>query len=91
MVLLINAKFEQYTAKELNNIITPYLPAKYHIRSTDDFLSILRTTRLTDILASLDVESLFTNVPVLKTIDIICDCVYKHPVIPPPLPYLKIS
>ncbi|KAF0287536.1 hypothetical protein FJT64_014062 [Amphibalanus amphitrite] len=34
-------------------------------------------------MASLDVESLFTNVPVGETIEIILDCVYKHPTLPP--------
>jgi hypothetical protein len=32
----------------------------------------------------LDVESLFTNVPVEETIQIICDNVYSNPTIPPP-------
>ena len=73
-----------HTAKQLNSIITPYLPAKYQINSTDDFLQILRATRPRGVLASLDVESLFTNVPVLPTVDIICDSVYNHSALPPP-------
>ena len=59
-------------------MITPYLPAKYQLNSTDDFLQILRATTPHGILASLDVESLFTNVPVMETIDIICDNVYRN-------------
>ena len=35
-------------------------------------------------MASLDVESLFTNVPVDESIDIILDSVYNHATIPPP-------
>ena len=35
-------------------------------------------------LFSLDVESLFTNVPVDRTINIILEKVYNHPSIPPP-------
>ena len=35
-------------------------------------------------LVPLDIESLFTNVPVLETIDIIIQTVYNHPVIPAP-------
>jgi hypothetical protein len=55
-------------AKQLNNIIAEYLPAQYVIKSTDEFLQILRTTTPTGLMASLDVESLFTNVPVEDTI-----------------------
>ena len=72
------------TAKCLNNIITAYLPAKYQINSTDDFLQLIRATNSNGILASMDVESLFTNVPVLTTVDIICDAVYNNPDMPPP-------
>ncbi|KAF2348059.1 hypothetical protein FHG87_021185, partial [Trinorchestia longiramus] len=32
-------------AKQLNRIISPYLPAKYQINSTDEFLQIIRATR----------------------------------------------
>ena len=74
-------------AKHLNSIITPYIPAKYIINSTDDFLQILRVLQPHGIIASLDVESLFTNVPVLDTIEIICDAIYNNnsnPLLPHP-------
>ena len=45
-------------AKQLNHIITPYIPSKYIINSTDDFLQILRVLLPNGIIASLDVESL---------------------------------
>ena len=32
------------TTKTLNNLIIPYLPVKYKIISTDDFLDIIRAT-----------------------------------------------
>ncbi|XP_076028482.1 uncharacterized protein LOC143017581 [Oratosquilla oratoria] len=35
-------------------------------------------------MASLDAHSLFTNIPVLRTTDIIVDYVYHHPTLPPP-------
>ena len=73
------------TAKQLNKFITPYLPAKYQINSTDEFLDIVRTTNARGTLASLDVESLFTNVPLATTIEIICDCMYNHVELPPPI------
>ena len=71
------------TAKTLNTMITPFLPAKYQLNSTDNFLQILRAINPQGILASLDVESLFTNVPVLETIDIICNCIYRNSELPP--------
>ncbi|KAF2346759.1 Reverse transcriptase domain, partial [Trinorchestia longiramus] len=72
-------------AKQLNRVISPYLPAKYQINSTDELLQIIRATRPQGIITSLDVESLFTNVPVLPTIDIICETVYKDPTAAPPI------
>ena len=70
-------------AKELNKMIAPYTPSQYSLRSTDEFLAILRTMKPNGILASLDVESLFTNVPIEATIDIILKNVYHHESIPP--------
>ena len=67
-------------------MIADYLPAKYQINSTDEYLHILRALNPNGVLASLDVESLFTNVPVRETIDIICNCVYRNETLPP-LPF----
>ena len=74
-------------AKTLNNLITPFIPNQYSLRSTNDFIDILRTSNPQGIIASLDVESLFTNVPIEETIDIIIQRVYNHPtIIPPKIP-----
>ena len=54
------------------------------MESTDEFLNIVRSTESRGLLASLDVESLFTNVPVDTTIDIILQYAYDHPSIEPP-------
>jgi len=72
-------------SKELNSIISPYIPKRFSITSTLEFLKLL-PTNATDgcIMASLDVESLFTNVPVSRTIDIIIDNVYGNPNKQPP-------
>ena len=72
------------TAKELNSIITPYIPKEFVIDSTYEFIEICKTINQPKLLASLDVESLFTNVPVLSTIDIILKQVYEHPTLKPP-------
>ena len=71
-------------AKKLNDIISPYLPAKYMIQSTHEFIEITKTINSNGYLASLDVESLFTNVPVSDTINIIIDHMYNNPTNAPP-------
>ena len=54
------------------------------IDSTSEFIQIARTVRNPKMIASLDVESLFTNVPLLQTIDIITESVYHHPTLKAP-------
>ncbi|XP_064089219.1 uncharacterized protein LOC135203418 [Macrobrachium nipponense] len=66
-------------AKCLNQILTPYVPSRYSLSSSVEFLEEIRDSPGTGIIASLDVESLFTNVPVDETIDIIMDRVYRDP------------
>ena len=63
-------------AKRLNGLLKPYIPSKYSINSSDEFLDLLRAKRPEGEIASIDVESLFTNVPVDDTIEIIIDEVY---------------
>ena len=53
------------------------------INSTDEFIEITRNIKQPNMLASLDVESLFTNIPVDETINIIIQEVYNHPSLPP--------
>ena len=74
-------------AKKLNSLISPYIPTTYSLKSADEFIEILKVKERKGILASLDVQSLFTNVPIDDTIDIILGYVYHHPTIPPlPMP-----
>ena len=72
-------------SKRLNTILKPFIPAKYSLESTEEFIDILRVKKPTGLLASIDVESLFTNVPVEETIQIILKEVYKNadPTLPP--------
>ena len=72
------------TAKWLNSIITKYMNKRYMIESTHEFITISKSIENPKMLASLDVESLFTNIPVNETIDIIIHEVYNHPDIAPP-------
>ena len=74
-------------AKSINRIISPFMPNTYSIKSSNEFIDILHSNNSTGIIASLDVESLFTNVPIDPTIDIILQYVYHHPtIIPPKIP-----
>ena len=70
-------------AKRLNELLQPYLPSGYSLRSVDEFLDILRTRQPNGTLASIDVESLFTNVPLEATIPIILRMVYENPKVAP--------
>ena len=68
-------------AQFLNNVIRPYLNTTYVLKSADEFLLDTSQMKLnpSDRIVSLDVESLFTNVPVIETIQIILRQVYHHP------------
>ena len=58
------------------------------MKSTHELIQILRKLKLNNgILASLDVENVFANVPVNETIDIIINNIYNNPF----LPSLKIN
>ncbi|XP_066988217.1 uncharacterized protein [Macrobrachium rosenbergii] len=63
-------------AKKLNKLLTPYVPTEFSLRSSKEFIDLLQHKSSQGLIASLDVESLFTNVPVEETIDMIIDEVY---------------
>lgn len=65
-------------AKRLNTLLTPYVPDKYCLKSSADFLQSIRNSSPEGNIASMDVENLFTNVPVRETIDMIIDRVYHN-------------
>ena len=71
-------------AKQLNRLILPYLPSRFALQSTDNFLEVLKTTTPDGEIAFLDVESLFSNVPVEETIEIIVENAYNHPTLSAP-------
>ncbi|XP_076049472.1 uncharacterized protein LOC143030196 [Oratosquilla oratoria] len=64
------------------DIITPYTSKKYSLKLTDEFVGIQRSKQLQGIMASLDVESLFSYAPILPAVRIIPNNVYRHPKIP---------
>ena len=73
-------------AQYLNKIIQPYINSTYSIRSSDELQVHLSQLHLqpSHQLLSLDVESLFTSLPVEDTISIIFQEAYNHPTQPPP-------
>ena len=74
--------------KTIKQLISTYLPSKYNIKSTHELIQVLYTIKPNNgILASLDVENLFTNIPVNETVDNIINNTYNNPSIPP----LKIN
>ncbi|XP_068238304.1 uncharacterized protein [Palaemon carinicauda] len=64
-------------AKQLNAILTPYIPNRYCVTSSAEFLEKIKNSTCDGVIASMAVESLFTNVPVDETIDLIADRVYR--------------
>ena len=66
------------TAKWLNSMITKYMNKRYMIESTYEFITISKFIENPETVASLDVESLFTNIPVNETTEIIVHEVYDH-------------
>lgn len=54
------------------------------VESTSEFMAIINSINVAPIIASLDVVSLFTNIPVMETIQIILNNVYDNPVLAPP-------
>ena len=69
-------------AKHLNNLLTPFIPNDYSLSSPTDFLDLLKGSDAGGTIASLDVESLFTNVPVDRTIQFIMEEVYPEDAAP---------
>ena len=71
-------------SKKLDELIKGYIPDKYMLKSRDEFIEILRANNCKKLSYSLDVESLFTNVPVNETIRIILEYVYNNENLDPP-------
>ena len=65
-------------AKKLNNLLVPYIPTTYSLKSTSDLIDIIKCRKREGLLASLDVSSLFTNVPIERTIEILAKYAYHH-------------
>ena len=78
VVSMINTS-EYYLAKYLDTFIQPNIPISFSVSSTSQFLDTLKHYVFSpnDKIISFDVVSLFTNVPLSETIDLICEKVYS--------------
>ena len=75
-------------AKWLDNFIKPNIPNQYMLNSTKHFVDKIKDYPVYsgDKLVSFDVKSLYTNVPLKETINIVADYVYsKDSVCTPPI------
>lgn len=61
------------------------MPNNYTVKSSSEFINLLNSNEKSNIMASLDIESLFTNVPVIETTNIILNYVYRNETLTPPL------
>jgi len=77
VVAMINTP-EYKMSKYLDNFIKPNIPNRYMLKSTSDFLDKINSFSLTgdEFMVSYDVVSLFTNVPLKETVDIVTNLVY---------------
>ena len=79
VVSMVNTP-EYALAKFLDNMIKPYLPQTRMLKSTDHFIEELKefNPNSQNTMVSFDVISLFTNVPLVETIDIIINRLYDE-------------
>ena len=64
-------------AKALDKLLQPFVPSEHCFKSSAAFIQHINGLRPAGIMSSMDVESLFTNVPVDTTIDMILEAVYR--------------
>ena len=78
VVSMINSP-EYKLAKFLDSLIKPYMPEAKMIQSTDEFLDKIKNFQCNpnQMLVSFDVVSLFTNVPLTETIEIIAEKIFS--------------
>ena len=81
---------EYKLAKYLDNLIKPHIPDTYLLKSTDDFIERLEQFPCNNSyhIVSFDVVSLFTNVPLSETIELIINRLYADG-IPYAIPFDK--
>ena len=78
-VLSAPGSYNHDLAKFLVEGISQFSTSTFCVSDVSDFLTRFREVEFSEssVLASFDVESLFTNVPLEQTIDLICDEIFK--------------
>ena len=67
-------KLSQY----LNMLLKPHTTNEYTAKDTFAFTEDIRKQDASLAMASLDVDSLFTNIPLIETVDICCDLLFNN-------------
>ena len=71
-------KLSQY----LNKLLKPFTINEYTVRDSFSFATTVQSCDTSQFMASLDVDSLFTNIPLAETISICCDLLFRdHPIV----------
>ena len=71
-------------SEHMNSIVIKCIPKPYKTASTYEFLSLIRTCYSADMLASLDAENHFTNIPVVELMKIYLRNFNEHQSFPQP-------
>ncbi|XP_076064377.1 uncharacterized protein LOC143038706 [Oratosquilla oratoria] len=79
-----------HLAKRLNDLLSPFTPRDYSLSSPSDFLDLLKGSSGEGVIASLDVESLYTNIDIDRTIQFILEDIYPEGS-PPKIDIPKVS
>jgi len=61
----------------LNEILKPFTTNQYTVKDSFSFATEIRAQQSSCIMGSLDVDSLFTNIPLTETIEICCELVFR--------------
>ena len=72
-VLSATGTYNFELAKWLNSVLQPLVYSKHTVESAFEFVDILKEVPVSKTMVSFDVVSLFTNVPLSDTIEIILD------------------
>ena len=71
--------FNYNLARFLRDLLSPLVPNDYSCKDTFSFVSQIKNANLCkNFLVSYDVTSLFTNIPLQKTIDIAINLIFNH-------------
>jgi len=66
-------KLSQY----LNKLLKPFTVNEYTVKDSFSFAKDIQSCSTSHFMASLDVDSLFTNIPLAETVNICCDLVFR--------------